>query len=452
MHGKFFLISTSLLIVASCSTSSGISDMREEVKERLELSVPDVLGTDAESIGLDAGLGPALRGAVMSHERYLGALAIEREALAQVGVADSVRGLQLIGNVNVGGIREQQSGKNDTTTTGAAGGMSLSKLVYDGGASASATNRSTAIALSAQAERISQGNDIALNAAQSWINLWQYGERLRLMHIRTSEMGTLVDQIERMASSGMLDRASVDSALRQIVDVKLEESQLLARQSEAQVFFKRFFHTVPLSLPRPAEIVGAPLARSLAANWSMAPSLQRQAAELLAAQAALGEAQAAFRPRALLQAGARTPMENNESTDMTVGFSLEYSFNDGGRRQNQLNAAKARVEASDAQLRDLQLGLEAELEAALTRLDSIERSIPLLVEKLRLSRSEAKTSRSQLMTGQSNLRFLVEAEIEIYRAQDRQVTMRAEQHILLLKIASLTGELGRLVGLPGQGR
>ena len=160
------------------------------------------------------------------------------------------------------------------------------------------------------------------------------------------------------------------------------------------------------------------------------------------------EAQAAFRPRALLQAGARTPMENNESTDLTVGFSLEYSFNDGGRRRNQLNAAKARVEASDAQLRDSQLGLAAELEAALTRLDSIERSIPLLVEKLRLSRSEAKTSRSQLMTGQSNLRFLVEAEIEIYRAQDRQVTMRAEQQILLLKIASLIGELGRLIGLP----
>ena len=73
--------------------------------------------------------------------------------------------------------------------------------------------------------------------------------------------------------------------------------------------------------------------------------------------------------------------------------------------------------------------------------------MPLLDDKLRLSRSEAEASRSQLLTGQSNLRFLIEAEIEIYRAQDQKITMLAERDILSLTIAALTGALGKLIDL-----
>jgi outer membrane protein TolC len=277
--------------------------------------------------------------------------------------------------------------------------------------------------------------------------LWQYSERLRLMQARTSEMDTLVAQIERMASNGMLDKASLENAQGQIVDIKLEESRLIAGQAEAQVLFQRFFNAKPANVPKPSELVSAAQARSLAQDWQTAPGLQRQAAEVLAAQAAVGEAQSAFKPRARLQAGARSPLESGESTDLTVGLSLEYSFSDGGRRTRQLEAAEARVAATNAQLSDAQRGLEAELQAGLTRLASIERAMPLLADKLRLSRSEAETSRSQMLTGQSNLRQLVEAEIEIYRAQDQQIAMQAERQKLLLTIASRTGALSRIVGL-----
>jgi outer membrane protein TolC len=360
-------------------------------------------------------------------------------------VVASARRPQLSGNANIGGIRE--TGTNADTTTGVAGGVNLSQLVYDGGASASAINRSTALALSAQAGRVAQANEIALSAAQAWINLWQYSERLRLMQVRTAEMDTLIDQIERMASNGMLDRASLENVQRQIVDIKLEESRLVAGQAEAQVLFQRFFNARPSNVPQPSELVTATKARALAQDWQTAPGLQRQAAELLAAQAAVGEARSAFKPSARLQAGARSPLDSDESTDLTVGLSLEYSFNDGGRRKKQLEAAEARVAATDAQLSDAQRGLEAELQAGLTRLASIERAMPLLADKLRLSRLEAETSRSQMQTGQSNLRQLVEAEIEIYRAQDQQIAMQAERQTLLLTIAARTGALSRLVGL-----
>lgn len=445
MHAKPFKIAAALVFLASCDAPTEMSEMRTTVEERLTTYVPDAPAAGEEPIALSQGLAPALRAAVSTNEGYLGALALEAEAMGQVGVVASVRRPQLTGNANIGGIRE--TGSNAETTTGVAGGMNLSQLVYDGGTSASAMNRATALALSAQAGRVVQGNEIALSAAQAWIGLWQYSERLRLLQARTSEMDMLVEQIERMASNGMLDKASLENAQRQIVDIKLEESRLIAGQAEAQVLFQRFFNARPSSMTKPSELVTAAQARALAQDWQTAPGLQRQAAELLAAQAAVGEAQSAFRPRALLQAGARSPLDSADSTDLTVGLSLEYSFSDGGGRQAKLETAQARVAATDAQLRDAQRGLEAELQAGLTRLASIERAMPLLADKLRLSRLEAETARSQMQTGQSNLRQLVEAEIATYRAQDEQIAMQAEQQVLLITIAARTGALSRLVGL-----
>jgi outer membrane protein TolC len=446
MHAKPYTIAAALVFLASCDAPTEISEMRTIVEERLTTSASGAPISEAQPIALAQGLAPALRAAVTTNQGYLGALALEAEAMGQVGVAASARRPQLTGNANVGGIRETGTSAN-TTTMGVAGGVNLSQLVYDGGASASAMNRSTALALSAQAGRVAQGNEIALTAARAWIDLWQYSERLRLMLARTAEMDTLIDQIERMASNGMLDRASLENAQGQIVDIKLEESRLIAGQAEAQVLFQRFFNAKPANVTKPSELVSAAQARSMAQDWQTAPGLQRQAAELLAAQAAVGEAQSALKPRARLQAGARSPLESGESTDLTVGLSLEYSFSDGGRRKKQLEAAEARVAATNAQLSDAQRGLEAELQAGLTRLASIERAMPLLADKLRLSRSEAETSRSQMLTGQSNLRQLVEAEIEIYRAQDQQIAMQAERQTLLLTIASRTGALSRIVGL-----
>ena len=445
MQTKLYTIAATLVLLAGCGAPTEMSEMRTKVDDRLTGGAFKSADLVAAPIALNQGLAPALRAAVSSNEGYLSALALEAEAMEQIGVMASVRRPQLTGNVNIGGLRE--TGANTSTTTGAAGGVNLSQLVYDGGASASAINRSTALALSAQAGRLVQGNEIALNAAQAWIGLWQYSERLRLMRSRTSEMDMLMKQIERMASNGMLDKASLENAQRQIVDIKLEESRLIAGQAEAQVLFQRFFNVKPSNVPKPSELVSAAQARSLAQDWQTAPGLQRQAAELLAAQAAVGEARSAFKPRARLQAGARSPLKNGESTDLTVGLSLEYSFSDGGRRKKQLEASEARVAATDAQLSDAQRGLEAELQAGLTRLASIERAMPLLADKLRLSRSEAETSRSQMLTGQSNLRQLVEAEIEIYRAQDQQIAMQAERQTLLLTIAARTGALFRLVGL-----
>ena len=115
MNTKPYTIAAALVFLASCDAPTEMSDMHTAVDARLTTNVPEATGTGAEPIVLTQGLSPALRAAVSTNAGYLGALALEAEAMGQVGVVASVRRPQLTGNANLGGIRE--TGANADTTT-----------------------------------------------------------------------------------------------------------------------------------------------------------------------------------------------------------------------------------------------------------------------------------------------------------------------------------------------
>ena len=396
---------------------------------------------------VDTGLKSALRGAVESNEGYQAALRFEEEAALRIGVASSVRKPQISGNADLGMIRETGGIQPDDTTTGLAAGFNISQLVFDGGASSAEVNSATAEALAARAERDVRGNEIALEAARAWIDVWQFAERLALLKRRTREMNRLIAQMERMAANGLVDRAAMASAQRQVVDITLEEARLQAQLDAATLRFERFFRSSVNDVPQPDSVLTFAEAEAAANSWHTAPVLQRTAAETMVARQAVERAEAAYWPTARVQAGVSSPMEERESTDTIVGLRVDYMFGEGGRRSAELAAARARAAATSDELADAQQALQVQLKAALRQLRSIDASMPLVSDQIRLSASEADTAESQIRTGQSSLRQLVEAEIENYRAQDRQIVLRAQRHTELFTVAARTGELTRKLGI-----
>lgn len=439
--------------IVGCITLVACSDTSTDV-DMLDVDITTALAQDAmtpeqdtgKAVGVDvaAGFKPALRAALLNNQGYKAAMSLEREAAAAINVEASAGRPQITGDTTLGGIYEGDPLSD--TTTGVAGGLRLSQMIFDGGAMSGAVERATAETVAARAERLERGNTVVLEAGRAWLDVWQYRERIAWLNGKTAEMGGVVRQIERMTSNGMLDRAALDSAKRQIVDIELERQTLASRLEDAKSRFKRYFGTEPGVLGRPDAIMTGKAAQDRAKHWKTAPRLRRSAAQLVSAQAALAEAKAAFKPTVSLQTGVMSPMNTDDTTDVTAGFRVEYTFGDGGRRKSQLEAATARVESLTARLADEQFEAEAQSRAALDRLVSIERSMPLLAEKIDLSASEANTARSQIATGQSNLRQLVEAEIENYRARDQEIRMQAELRLLLLEIAAGTGDLLGLVG------
>ena len=444
-----FLLFGSLFALVGCGDhTQDVTLVQDALTEVLQRDVEEDVRT-VGLISLQDGLLVALAQAVEANPAYAAALAVEQEASANIDIANSTRRPLLGLNGNLGGVRE--GGARTNVETGLATNLSVSQLIYDGGASAATVDQAIAQALAAQAERRVNGNQIALEASRAWIDVWQFGQRIDLLRSRTNEMDVLAGQIERMASTGMLDRTSLDSAQRKIVEISLEDVRLQSDLQEAQLRFQRYFGKSVERVGRPNELLTLQQALFYAQQWQEAPSLQRAGSEVLIARSAVSIAEAGFQPRANIAAGIRSPIEQGEPVSSSLGLTLEYTLGDGGRRQATLRGAEARLQAAEAQFAEAQLSLKAELNEAVMRLQAIEQSMSLIDESVRLSVSEADTVRSQITTGQSNLLQLVEAEIALYRAQDQQIVLQAEKSTLQLIIASLTGALIEVLDLEPAG-
>ena len=437
-----------ILLVSACMPQpSERGSVAEAITSTLSSVVVDPASDDHPQINLKSEFAKALNEVVRSNKAYSAALASERSLLSKVASAESVQRPQIRGNSTVGGVRETGGTASDKTTKGMAAGVNVSQLIFDGGLSSANIDQAMAQALRATAERQVVGNEIALEATRAWIDYWQYQSRLNILDVRTSEMDDLVLKMERMANNGMIDRSALDSARRQALDMSLEEKLLLNGLDEAKIKFKRFFNQEVNNISKPEEIVDLAEARVQANNWQEAPTLRQTAAEVVVANNALKIAKAAFAPQARLQAGVTSPMDTGDSTDTSIGLLLEYTFGDGGKRKADLKEAEAGLEAAQARLDDVQKVFSAEMEASLNKLNSLAASLPLVSEKITISRVEAETARSQLATGQTNLRQLIDAELENYRAEDKQVVLNAEKLVLQFGIAAKTGTLGKLINL-----
>ncbi|MBR2655607.1 MAG: TolC family protein [Loktanella sp.] len=425
-----------LVVLTGCAAPMDMAQMESAMVDRLG-STPAPQATPPVT-----EFRPALRAAVLNDPAYLAAKAEEVAALSQIGVAASLRKPQLVGSIDLGAAMGDQAARG-----GAAAGVVLSQVVYDGGALVAGVNRVTAQALAAREGRIAAANDSALGAATLWITLWHYQTRAAQMQTRSANMALLVAQIARMTDNGLLDRAALAHAERQIIDMRLEEERLREAAETARRGFARRFPGQGGALPAPDRLLDDTTAAALAKDAAKAPIVRQQVAALLAAEAALAEAEAYSGPRARLQLATRSPEDRGTAPDLSLGLVLDYTLGDGGRAERQSAAAAARVAADQARLDQSQDGLQEALQSGLARLLAIDRALQLTAEKLRLSRAEAETARAQLQTGGADLRELIDAEIAIYGAQDQQIALRAEYEIVLLTIAARTGALGSLIAL-----
>lgn len=442
------IISLALMLASCQETPSGRVQISGNIMKALTKQIPSYSSGTSGTVSSASDFHKAVLQAVETNEGYRAALSLEQEMIAGVGVAESVRRWQVAGTSTIGSLREQGGNGPSRTTTGMAAGIQASQLVYDGGESVANIDIATAEAVGARIDRIITGNKLALEAARAWIDVWQYTEKLNLLNARSMEMKKVVSQIERMAANGMMDRAALDSVLRKIVDISLEQARLQSSLDQSQIRFSRFFEQKPTELTIPTGLVTMSDARAQVNFWQEAPELQRSAVELMTAQYAVLAAQAAFGPKAKFQTGVNSPIQDGESTDINIGLALEYTLGDGGRRKSQLDAAIARVDSVKTSLVGAQRSLKMEIDGAVQQLSEIEGSMPLLARQVTLSSSGAKTAKSQLATGQASLNQVVQAKIEHYRAEEQQISMRAEKVGLQFFIASRTGLLGRLLGLP----
>jgi hypothetical protein len=181
-----------------------------------------------------------------------------------------------------------------------------------------------------------------------------------------------------MAANGMVDRSVVDSATRERLEFEMVDLNIQADLQDAELRFERLFNTSPARLRLPENVVTATDIRAAVGAPRQAPELQLSAAELIVARSAVARAEAGFEPRIRLQAGLRSPVDEQDDANGSLGVVVEYVIGDGGRRQSQLESATAQMQRSEAQFTASKQAFETEMNISVARLDAIERSLPVV--------------------------------------------------------------------------
>lgn len=389
---------------------------------------------------------PDLKRAVLAAADYRAAQSAAAEAEMALEGARSLRRPQVELDGTAGSLREV--GKTtSSTTTGLSANLFLRQIVYDGGESVAQIDGAAAATFAAKTRAAEQASTIAQEVGAAWIDLWQFDARRALLASHAKEGREMLASMQNLIDSGMIDRSVTTSAEIALRDLDLETLSLETQLEDARLRFARYLGKAPNSVGKPTPILNERDLTELETTWIDAPALQSAAAGVLVSRQELAAAQARMKPSAGLRAGVTSPTSSTDTTDYVVGLELRWILGDGGRRKADVAAKEARLASSQATLEGLKQRGKVELDSGLSRRSALIASLTKLRAQDAATAEENKILWSQLTTGQTSMRQLIDAEITAYRSADRRISAEAELLRLDLEIAGRSGLLLKKIGL-----
>ena len=434
--------------IAACADN--LDTIKAQDSERAAVLTANLAGgmspTNQNITGAYSGrLSPDLQVAVLHNSNYIAALSRSERAKSEVRATAGSWRPQASVTTSAGGLSE--SGAAGRDLSGVYGTLNVSQLLYDGGATRARISTATGRALAAEAERIDIANQVAMNAAGAWIELWKVTSQLALLKDKTVALRELLTQVERMASSGLTDAGLVSAAQRELVELELYRDRLERARTFARQQFRRYFPRHPNGQVELQPLAGTDVIRDAVARPEAAPAVQRAAALVVVAERELEVSRARLQPSISLQVGVNSPIDENDTTDTTVGVVMNYLISTGGERRARIQQSEAQLDAELNTLDETVQETRSRLDNYQSKLQQTQSAIDAARERIELTSAEAEAVRSQLSTGQANLTRLINLEVSAYRAQDELIWVEAEASNYITGLLATSGVLTKLIGI-----
>jgi adhesin transport system outer membrane protein len=384
---------------------------------------------------------------VTNSSEYTSSMNSYKSALSQILVADADREMQISASANAGQTVKDGAGLSSTTERGASANLSISQLIFDGGSSVAKIDLARANAFIAEMDVELVANTTAKDAAVSWINLDTLYKRDAQFQTLMSKTEKMLTQMETLVASGMIDKSASASAEIAARALTLEKANLDAQIAAASASYMKFFGTAPKSLPTPPSLLTAADLAHIERNWHRAPIMAKTAAQVLAAKQSLLSAQGREKPTVGFKAGMASPMEKDERTTYAIGLEVSWIIGDGGRREANTAAQAANLKAAEQNLKGAKLEGKQQLDTALSRRAALSASLETLAAQEIASQNELNIMWSQLATGQTTVRQLIQAEEKAYRTSDQRISVASELLKIDFEMLANSGLLSKRLGI-----
>ena len=445
-HQNLALITAVLALTACGAPQYSNSKLNSEVNA-LSKVPSDILSQPKLVETLSGDFNTDLSKIVTNSPEYIASMNSHNSSLSQILVANADRELQISASANAGQTVKDGAGLSSTTERGASANVSISQLIFDVGSSVAKIDQARANAFIAEMDVVIAANTTARDAAVSWINLDTLHKREKRFQALITKTKKMLTQMETLVASGMIDKSASASAEIAARALSLEKANLDAQISAASASYMEFFGTVPKNLSTPPSLLTAADIAHIQSNWNHAPIMAQRAAQVLAAKQSLIAAQGSEKPTVGFKAGLASPMEKDERTTYAVGLEVSWVIGDGGRRKANTAAQAANLKAAEQKLEGAKLAGKRELDSALSRRGALIASLETLAAQEAASQNELKIMMSQLATGQTTVRQLIQAEEKNYRTSDKRISVASELLKIDFEILASSGLLSKRLGI-----
>jgi outer membrane protein, adhesin transport system len=343
---------------------------------------------------------------------------------------------------------------NDVTLTRQEAEITISQLLFDGGAASGQVKRFNARMEGAEFNIVGTIEDVALRAGQAFLDVGRLREQLGIARDNIGVHQKTLSDVNALADAGRGRRADVVQAEARLALAASSAEQLAGQLAQAEDSFRHLVGRLPGTLApasTDAELPSEP-AQAVSQALAVHPTIKGAEKEIEAAQYDRESARARMNvPRVTIEAGASRNRDIDgiagPSHDQFAMLRLRYNFFRGFGDTERVRESEARIEEALATLRRVRIDVERDVRQAWSGLASERQRLPQLAQYARASADVAEAYRLQFQLGQRSLLDVLNAENERYNAVSNYIAARAVVTSNELRLLSTQGRLVDALGL-----
>ena len=398
---------------------------------------------------------PEFKPFTKSNARYNVLLAVNNHPSVKTSIANAKAAKETINTVlsakesqisfqALGGV----SRENASNALGAAGTISISKLLFDAGAIDSATLSQRERYELAKVQAEISAETAAIRAFEAWIDLDRQRKILAVYQDGLVMAEPILGQIKNISMSGLSDKAMILKAQQDYAKLEVANATAKGAVASAEAVFRESFPNANLRLLESLKKLNMETGENVKKiMFKRAASLRAQDILIKSFESEYDSLVAQKKPNVSMRAGVTAPAENTiNDGSANVGFLVNYIFSDGGRLNSQIEALKLQIKVSHQQKKTTERELQLQLDVAMQAYKSAQKTYYAMSDLVNFSKEVRDTSRDQLVSGRSKIQDVLSAEVSLAENRIQLLNAETEETLSSYRIKALSHGLTKGLG------
>lgn len=315
----------------------------------------------------------------------------------------------------------------------------VSQVVYDGGATLGGiASAQLDYELALNSTMISV-NEVAGKAAGVWLDVWRAQSDLASMKALEQKVKPHVEQADRMAKLGMIDRTVSDMIKSRLLELELAKQNSLSRLNAARYSFSKYFKQDVWELSFPERVFEEELLDIGGVEIDTIPSLRDSALNVLLAKERQKLAKSKYAPRVALEVGASSPMDPADNPSGQAGVNLTYVFYDGGKRDADLEVSAEEVKRAESVVSATRMRVEGSVNELREQRDNLNATYELAIKRKEVVLDQLQIAETQIKTGQADIAKVFDLKLSIHELDASMRNTRADLRRVEYELGALLG-------------